>query len=115
MTEFEFCEKITHAIPETKDIERAEAICLKASATEFNRNMGKLQRTVLADKQLKAITDDDKFFRRIKAFLDNAIPVNLASTKYSVFRNKEFVKDYIVDSVHIAENNIELEALLASL
>lgn len=115
MTPVEFCERIKHAVPDDKDIMRAADICSKATVTEFNEKLHKLQRTVLADKQLKAITDDAKFFRRIKSFLDSGILVNLANTRYSTFWDNDTVREYFIDAVHSAENTMEFDDMLAFL
>lgn len=72
MTDAKLIVAIRDAVPDAKDTMRAQDICNKKHYAE--------DRSMLANKQLKAITDTSKFYRRAKAFLLKEIDIKLNDT-----------------------------------
>lgn len=96
MTIEQLIENIRNAKPDAKDIQRAESIYIKKPSSAYEREC-------LANRQLRAITDADKFYRRIHAFLMNGINCSLNATMFYNFnqRSKEFIKT----SMEIGKSN----------
>lgn len=73
MTDSNLIASIRNAVPDKKDQMRAEDIWKKKPYSKYDREQ-------LANRQLKAITDTDKFYRRAKAFLMKEIDISLSNT-----------------------------------
>ena len=103
MTDGQLITCIRDAKPDSKDEMRASDICKKTSYS--------YDRTVLANKQLKAITDTSKFYRRAKAFLMKEIDISLSGTIFSRCNTIE-AKNFIKYTREIVKRNREtMEAL----
>lgn len=107
MTVETLIDKIRFAKPDKKDLMRAGDIWLKKPYSQWEREM-------LANKQLKAITDTEKFYRRAHAFLDKEINISLSNTIFWKC-NKVEVKDYIKNKVNMVKNQHQIERLLDNL
>ena len=75
-----FIENIKRAVPDSKDNERVEKILadFPGDATDPVVMDRRSKKAVL---QLNRITDHDKFFRRIKAFLDAGIKIDFSKVQ----------------------------------
>ena len=75
-----FVENVKRAVPDSKDNERVEKILadLPGDATDPVVMDRRSRKAVL---QLNRITDHDKFFRRIKAFLDAGIKIDFSKVQ----------------------------------
>lgn len=85
MTDDLLIQHIRDAVPDAKDTKRAEDIMRKSY----------LDRTTLANKQLRAITDTSKFYRRAKAFLLKEIDISFSGTIFgrcNTIEAKNFIK-----------------------
>ena len=86
MTDATLIVAIRDAVPDKKDLMRAQDIC--------DRKYYADDRAMLANKQLKAITDTSKFYRRAKAFLLKEIDIKLNDTifyKCNTINAKNFI------------------------
>lgn len=96
MTDAKLIAAIRDAVPDKKDIMRA-ADAKKLSTNHWDSKRGYYvnSRKVHANKQLKAITDTSKFYRRAKAFLLEEIDIELSGTifyKCNTIQAKEFIR-----------------------
>lgn len=71
-----FLAAVVQAVPDSKDIERAEKILEDCPGDYMNPAVFDT-RMKKASTQLRRITDRDKFKRRLKAFIDHGIMVDL--------------------------------------
>jgi hypothetical protein len=103
---------IRDAVPDKKDTMRAEDVCkLPNSHWDSNRGCYVDSRKIHANKQLKAITDTKKFYRRAKAFLLKEIDISLSGTifyKQNEITAQEFFKNY---KGMVKQNRETVEAL----
>ena len=106
MTEFEFTQKIRFAVPQAKDIQRAEKI--KGMA-------GYQTRMTAANKQIKAITDHEKFFRRVHAFIFNGIDCDLSGSPIFGHMATQYAKNYVKTEVKVATDRENFRKLLDSI
>lgn len=107
MTVENLIDKIRFAKPDKKDLMRAGDIWSKKPHSASDREM-------LANKQLKAITDTEKFYRRAHAFLDKEINISLSNTIFWKC-NKVEVRDYVKQKVEMVKNQHNIEKLLDNL
>lgn len=106
MTEFEFTQKIRFAVPQAKDIQRAEKI----------KNMAGYQtRMTMANKQIKAITDHEKFFRRVHAFIFNGIDCDLSGSPIYGHMATQYAKNYVKTEVKVAAERENFRKILDSI
>lgn len=87
MTDDLLIQHIRDAVPDAKDTKRAEDIMQKGYYSS--------DRTTLANKQLRAITDTSKFYRRAKAFLLKEIDISFSGTIFgrcNTIEAKNFIK-----------------------
>ena len=103
MTDAKLIVAIRDAVPDAKDTMRAQDICNKKRYAE--------DRSMLANKQLKAITDTSKFYRRAKAFLLKEIDISFCGTIFSRCNTIE-AKNFIKYTQEMVRRNREtMEAL----
>lgn len=121
MNSEELCEQIERSTPNAKDLKRANDIIENAvEHVVYEPGWGNRRiyledaRSILANKQLKAIKDTEKFFRRCKAFLNRGITIKFNNTIFSNCADLT-VKDYIKSSVQMAKHDEEVERVLAKL
>lgn len=107
MTTDVLIDKIRFAKPDKKDLMRAADIWAKKPYSQWDRE-------TLANKQLKAITDTEKFYRRAHAFLDKEIAISLRDTIFWK-HNKIEVKDYVKTKIEMVKNQHDIERLLEKL
>lgn len=101
MTDDLLIQHIRDAVPDAKDTKRAEDIMQKSY----------FDRTTLANKQLRAITDTSKFYRRAKAFLLKEIDISFSGTIFSRCNTIE-AKNFIKYTQEMVRRNREtMEAL----
>ena len=101
MTDDLLIQHIRDAVPDAKDTKRAEDIMRKSY----------LDRTTLANKQLRAITDTSKFYRRAKAFLLKEIDISFSGTIFGSCNTIE-AKNFIKYTREMVKRNREtMEAL----
>jgi hypothetical protein len=101
MTDGLLIQHIRDAVPDAKDTKRAEDIMRKSY----------LDRSMLANKQLRAITDTSKFYRRAKAFLLKEIDISFSGTIFSRCNTIE-AKNFIKYTREMVQRNREtMEAL----
>ena len=96
MTDAKLIMAIRDAVPDKKDLMRAADV-KKLSRSHWNSSDGRYvnQQEIHANKQLKAITDTSKFYRRAKAFLLQEIDIKLSGTifyKCNTIQAQEFIK-----------------------
>lgn len=104
MTDENLIQHIRDAVPDSKDNMRAGDILKKEP---YNGS----QRTMLANKQLRAITDTSKFYRRAKAFLMKEINISFSGTIFSHSNTIE-AQNFIKYTREIVKRNREtMEAL----
>lgn len=104
MTDANLIASIRNAVPDKKDTMRAEDIWKKKPYSKYDREQ-------LANRQLKAITDTGKFYRRAKAFLLKEIDISLSNTifyKCNTISARQFI-DGTLNMVKA--NRTTLEAL----
>ena len=104
MTDTDLITEIRNARPDKKDTMRAEDIWKKKPYSSYDR-------TQLANRQLKAITDTAKFYRRAKAFLLKEIDISLCNTifyKCNTISARQFIDGTIT---MVKEERKTLEAL----
>ena len=96
MTDAKLIAAIRDAVPDKKDLMRAaDAKKLPTDHWDSNRGCYVNSRRIHANKQLKAITDTSKFYRRAKAFLLQEIDIDLGGTifyKCNTIQAKEFMQ-----------------------
>ena len=103
MTDAKLIVAIRDAVPDAKDTKRAQDICDKKYYAD--------DRSMLANKQLKAITDTSKFYRRAKAFLLKEIDISFSGTIFSRCNTIE-AKNFIKYTREMVQRNREtMEAL----
>lgn len=122
MDSITLCRRINNAWPEHKDRQRAEDIINKAEPHYHQvKGQGKVwvnldeARSLLANKQLKAIKDYDKFYRRSKAFLEKNITIKFDDTIFSECADltaKEFNLQISKAKVYIADANAEVDRVM---
>lgn len=124
MDNIELCRRINNAWPETKDYQRAQDIINKAEA--HWHKVGKKEefldlnqaRSLLANKQLKAIRDIDKFYRRTKAFLEKGITIKFDDTIFnecSDLTAKEFTLAVSNTVVKISDEDARVKKIMEDL
>ena len=106
MDEFEFTQRIRNAIPQAKDIERA----LKIKGMSYYQDQ-----LTAANKQIKAITDEAKFFRRVHAFVYNGLDVDLGGSKIFGHMNTVYAKNFIKMERKAAKEEEDFKNLLDSI
>ena len=99
-------QKIRFAVPQAKDIQRAEKI--KGMA-------GYQTRMTAANKQIKAITDHEKFFRRVHAFIFNGIDCDLSGSPIFGHMATQYAKNYVKTEVKVATDRENFRKLLDSI
>ena len=103
MTDAKLIVAIRDAVPDAKDTKRAQDICDKKYYAD--------DRSSLANRQLRAITDTSKFYRRAKAFLLKEIDIKLNDTifyKCNTINAKNFISSM---KQMVKANRETLEAL----
>lgn len=106
MDEFEFTQRIRNAVPQAKDIQRATKI----------KGMSYYQdRLTAANKQIKAITDEAKFFRRVHAFIYNGLDVDLSGSKIFGHMNTVYAKNFIKMEQKAVKEEEDFRKLLDSI
>lgn len=107
MTVDQLIDNIRAAKPDSKDLMRAEDIYKKKPWSPSERES-------LANRQLHAITDTGKFYRRVHAFLAQGINCSLGNTIF--YRcNTVDAKDFIKTAKEIGKSNRELEKAINTL
>lgn len=89
MTNEAFIDRLMNALPESKDIQRADKI--------VNTCRYDYQRSMKANLQLQKITDVSKMFRRAKAFINNGISINFEGCKIFSEMNNPVVNQAIAN------------------
>lgn len=122
MDSITLCRRINGTIPDYKDCMRAKDIINKAEPHYHQiKGQGKVwvnldeARSILANKQLKAIKDYDKFYRRSRAFLDEGITIKFDDTIFSECADltaKEFNLQISKAKVYIADANAEVDRVM---
>lgn len=107
MTAEQLINNIRAATPDSKDKMRAEDVYKKQPYSSY-------QREALANRQLRAITDTGKFYRRAHAFLMQGISCSLSRTIFWKL-NCVDVKDYMNTAQQVGKSNREIEKALESL
>lgn len=106
MTEFEFTQRIRNAVPQTKDIQRAMKI---KGMSGYNNKL------VAANKQIKLITDHEKFFRRVHAFVYNGLDVDLSGSPIYWQMNTVYAKNFIAMERRAAKEEEDFKNILDSI
>ena len=94
MTNSELKSYMLTVIPSEKDLMRAQDVVDKAYAACRTTDARDSKMSILANKQLKAITDMRKFFGRARAFMQKGILISFQDT---MFANNE-----VPDIYHLA-------------
>lgn len=106
MTPAQLIDNIRSAKPDAKDIKRAEDL--------FHKSGNSWTRRDLANRQLQAITDTSKFYRRAHAFLAQGVDCSLANTIFYQCNTIE-AKQFINTAKTIGKSNREIEQALDNL
>lgn len=112
MTDAKLIVAIRDAVPDKKDLMRAADVKkLSTSHWDSASHAYVNQQTIHANKQLKAITDTSKFYRRAKAFLMQEIDIRLDNTIFYKCNTID-AKNFISSTKQMVKANREtLEAL----
>lgn len=97
MEQTEFIARIRRAVPDAKDLMRAEKI-----VSDFPNDP--IMRTEKAVLQLKKITHVDKMFRRAKAFLDRGISITFDNCKIFGDMTTRQVNDFLSGEVEAVKS-----------
>lgn len=107
MTVEQLIDNIRAAKPDAKDKTRAEDIYKKQPYSPS-------QREALANRQLQAITDTKKFYRRAHAFLAQGINCKLGNTIFYKCNTVD-ARNFIATAQQIGKSNRALEAAINAL
>lgn len=91
-----FVENVKRAVPDAKDNERVEKI-LADFPGDATDPVVMDRRSKKAALQLNRITDHDKFFRRIKAFIDAGIKIDFSKVQVHTEYNTATVLNLLND------------------
>lgn len=91
-----FVENVKRAVPDSKDIERVEKI-LADFPGDATDPVVMDRRSKKGALQLNRISDHDKFFRRIKAFLDAGIKIDFSKVQVYTEYNTAAVLQHLND------------------
>lgn len=91
-----FVDNVKRAVPDSKDNERVEKI-LDAFPGDATDPVVMDRRSKKAVLQLNRITDHDKFFRRIKSFIDAGIKIDFSKVQVYTEYNTVAVLKYLND------------------
>jgi len=110
MNATEFINRIRTAIPDAKDLMRANKIVsdYPNELSSYHQHM----RSEKANLQLNKITHVDKMFRRARAFLDKGIAIQFGRCKIFSEMTTQQIKDFVngeIDAVKLAKTFNETE------
>ena len=99
---------IERAVPDSKDIERAEKILADIPGGATNVICA-TRRAAKAAVQLRKITDVNKFFRRTRAFLDRGIAVDFSGIKAELCEITPEIKKYAEETAAAVAKAMDFE------